>query len=159
MTDFRETVNGENHFVALALDDQRYALHISAVERAVRTVEITHLPGAPVIVAGVVNVQGRIIPVLNIRKRFHLPERKMKLGDQFVIANTSRRPVALIVDAVTGVLEISQQTIVQAQDVLPEIRYVDGVVKLDDGLILIHDLDKFLSLEEETVLGQALERG
>ena len=159
MADFRNSLNGKNLIVALILDDQYYALHISAVERAVRAVEITHLPDAPDIVVGVVNVQGRIIPVLNIRKRFHLPERKMKLGDQLVIANTSRRPVALIVDAVTGVLEISQQTIVRAQDVLPEIRYVDGVVKLDDGLILIHDLDKFLSLEEETDLGQALERG
>jgi purine-binding chemotaxis protein CheW len=152
-----ETVRGSDRLVAVVLDDQRYAFHLSVVDRVVRAVEITHLPGAPGIVAGVANVQGRIIPVLDIRRRFGLPERKMTVGDQLVIANTSRRRVALIVDAATGVLEISGNTAVGARDVLPDLSYVEGVVKLDDGLILIHDLDRFLSLDEETVLDRALE--
>jgi purine-binding chemotaxis protein CheW len=59
-----------NQLVVLTLDEQRYALHLSAVERIVRMVEITPLPKAPQIVLGVVNVQGRIVPIVNIRKRF-----------------------------------------------------------------------------------------
>ncbi|MBF8302857.1 MAG: cheW40H-4 [Candidatus Dadabacteria bacterium] len=59
-----------NQLVVLTLDEQRYALHLSAVERIVRVVEVTPLPKAPEIVLGVVNVQGQIIPVINIRKRF-----------------------------------------------------------------------------------------
>jgi purine-binding chemotaxis protein CheW len=59
-----------NQLVVFAFDEQRYALHLSAVERIVRMVEITPLPKAPEIVLGVVNVQGRIVPIVNIRKRF-----------------------------------------------------------------------------------------
>ena len=146
-----------NRLVVFTLGDRRYGLPLAAVDRIVRAVEITPLPEAPNIVFGVVNVQGRVIPVINVRRRFRLPEREIALTDQMVIARTRRRSVALMVDVVTGVLQYSEQEAVPAQDVLPELHYVDGVVKLDDGLILIHNLDDFLSLEEEVVLNRALE--
>ena len=151
--------SGANEIVAFTLVGRRYGLPLSAVERIVRAVDITLLPKAPDIVLGVVNVQGRVIPVINVRRRFHLPEREIALTDQMVIARTTRRSVALVVDSVTGVLEYSDQEAVVSQDVVPELQYIEGVVKLDDGLILVHNLDKFLSLEEETVLDRALETG
>ena len=139
------------------LGDQRYALPLSAVERVVRVVEVTPLPQAPDIVLGVVNVQGRVVPVVNLRRRFRLPERAIALTDQLVIAHTTRRPVALVVDAVTGVLEYSGREAVGARDIVPGMEYVEGVVKLADGLVLIHDLDRFLSLDEVTALDRAIE--
>jgi len=147
---------GTNHLVVFTLGDRRYGLPLSAVDRIVRVVDVTSLPKAPDIVLGVVNVQGRVIPAINVRRRFRLPEREIALTDQMVIAHAARRPIALVVDSVTGVLEYSEQEVVAAQDVLPELEYVEGVVKLDDGLILVHNLDKFLSLEEEAVLNRAL---
>lgn len=147
----------EDRLMVFSLDEQRYALALAAVEKVVRAVEITRLPKAPDIVLGIVNVQGRVIPVINVRRRFRLPEREMALTDQIVIAHTARRPVALVVDAVTGVLEYPEQEAVEARDILPDVEYVEGVVKLKDGLILIHNLDQFLSLEEETSLDRALE--
>lgn len=147
----------EDRLVIFSLDEQRYALALSAVEKVVRVVEVTRLPKAPDIVLGIINVQGRVIPVINIRQRFRLPEPEMKPGDQIVIARTARRPVALVVDAVTGVLEYPEHESVAARDILPGFDYVEGVVKLEGGLILIHDLDRFLSLEEETSLDRALE--
>ena len=83
-----------NHIVVLTLDEQRYALRLSAVERIVRAVEVTALPQAPEGVLGVVNVEGRVIPVVNIRQRFNLPEQEINLDDQLIIARTSRRDVA-----------------------------------------------------------------
>jgi len=147
-----------NQLIVLTLDEQRYALHLSAVERIVRGVEVTPLPKAPEIVLGVVNVQGQITPVINIRKRFRLPEREMNLSDQLIIAHTSRRTVALVADAVSGVIERSEQEVIAAEKVLPGIEYVEGVVKLEDGMILIHDLNKFLSLEEEQALDNAMKK-
>lgn len=147
----------QNRLVVFALNDQRYGLPLSAVERVVRMVEITPLPQAPDIVLGVVNVQGRVIPVLNLRRRFRLPERDLALADQLVIARTAQRTVALAADAVTGVLEYSAREAVAARDIVPGIEHAEGVVKLDDGLAFIHDLDKFLSLEEETALYRAIE--
>lgn len=142
--------------VGLTLDGQRYALRLAQVDRVIRAVEITPLPQAPEIVAGVINVQGQVIPVVNIRKRFRLPEREIILSDQIVIAHTSRRPVALIVDGTDGVIEFPEHWVVHAGKILPDMEYVEGIAKLEDGMILIHDLDKFLSLEEEKTLDRAL---
>ncbi|TAK81897.1 MAG: purine-binding chemotaxis protein CheW [Betaproteobacteria bacterium] len=143
--------------VVFTLDRQRYGLPLRAVERVVRMVDVTSLPRAPDVVLGVINVQGRVIPVVNLRRRFHLPERDTFLTGQLVIAHTARRPVALIVDAASGVLEYSADEAVGARDIVPGIEHVEGVVKLADGLVLIHDLDKFLSLEEETALDRAID--
>jgi purine-binding chemotaxis protein CheW len=144
--------------VVFALEDQRYALHLSAVKRIVRAVEMTPLPKAPEIVIGVINIQGRIIPVFNIRRRFHLPEREIELSDQLIIANTARRTVALVVDTVDGVIERLSEEVTPADQVLPRIEYVEGIVKLENGLVLIHDLDKFLSIDEEAKLDEAVNK-
>lgn len=142
--------------VVFTLDEQRYALPLTAVERVVRVVEITLLPKAPEIVHGVINVQGRIIPVVNIRRRFRLPERELRLSDHCLIAHTTKRMVALVVDEVSGVLEPVDQAMTAAEQILPDLIYVAGVVKLADGMVLIHDLDSFLSLEEEQTLDEAV---
>jgi len=146
-----------DHLIVFVLDRQRYALPLHAVDRVVRMVAITPLPKAPVIVLGVVNFQGRVIPVINMRRRFSLPEKDIALTYQLVVAHTLRRPVALVADAVHDVIAGSAQSLIETENILPGIEYVEGVVKLGDGLILIHDLDKFLSLEEESSLNQALE--
>ena len=86
--------------IVFTLDDQRYALPLPAADRVVRMAAITPLPNAPGIILGVVNFQGRVIPVINVRRRFCLPEREIALTDQLVVAHTARRPVALVADAV-----------------------------------------------------------
>lgn len=143
--------------IVFTLGDQRYALALPAADRVVRMVAITPLPKAPDIVLGVVNFQGQVIPVINVRRRFGLPERELALTDQLLVAHTARRPVALVADAVLDVIAYAGQSHISTENILPGLEYVDGVVKLTDGLILIHDLDKFLSLEEEDALDRVLE--
>jgi purine-binding chemotaxis protein CheW len=140
----------------LTLDDRRYALYLPIVERVIRAVDVTPLPKAPEIVLGVINVQGAVIPVVNIRRRFRLPERELLPTDQIVIARTSRRIVALAVDDVTGLAEFSADDIIPPDKIVPGTVYVDGVTKIGGDIILIHDLDKFLSLDEEATLHQIL---
>lgn len=146
-----------HRYVVFILEGQHYALHLSAVDRTVRMVHITPLIKAPDIVLGIVNIQGQVTPVINVRRRFGLPEREIALTDQLIVAHTARRPVALVADAVMDVVECSGQSMVTAESILPEAEYLEGVVKFKDGLILIHDLDTFLSLEEENSLDRALE--
>ncbi len=142
----------------LALDDQRYALHLSAVELIVRMVAITPLPQAPPIVLGIVNVHGRVVPVVDLRRRFRLPQRPPRVSDQLIIGHSIRRPLALAADAALGVIECPMTTVVAAGAVLPALGYVAGIATLPGGLVLIHDLDTFLSLEEEQTLTAALQR-
>jgi purine-binding chemotaxis protein CheW len=143
--------------VIFTLDEQRYALHLSSVERAIRMIEVTPLPTAPEIVIGVVNVHGAVVPVLNIRKRFHLPEREPDFGDQLIIAHTARRDVALVVDTVSDMVTLPAMELVAPETILPQLELVEGVVKLEDGMVFIHDLAAFLSLEEEQALDAAIE--
>lgn len=151
------TTTLEQHLVVIVLDEQRYALRMAAVERIARMVEITPLPAAPPAVCGMINVQGRILPVYDLRRRFDLPQREIALTDQFIIARTARRPVALIADAVTEVVTCTEPDLIAAENILPGVAYMEGALKLKDGLILIHNLDKFLSLEEEQALDRALD--
>lgn len=141
------------------LDDYQYGLALEAVERVVRIVEITPLPKAPEIVLGVVNFQGRILPVVNLRTRFKLPHRAASLSDQLIVARTPRRTVALVADSVEGVVECSEHQVSEVEAVVPGTEYVSGVVKLSDGLVLIHDLALFLSLDEERRLDAATSNG
>lgn len=140
----------------LCFDEMRVALPLSFVQRVVRAVQFTPLPDAPGIVLGVVNIQGRIIPAVNMRRRFRLPERDIALTDQIVIAHTGQRAVALVADEVSGIFEYAEPNIVGAEKILPGLEYIDGVVKLNEGLILIHNLDRFLSLEEAESLDRAM---
>jgi purine-binding chemotaxis protein CheW len=139
------------------LDDQKYALFLSAVIRIIRVVEITGLPKAPEIVAGIINLQGQVIPVFDIRMRFRLPAREVRLDDQMIIATTAKWTVALSVDSVDDVIEIPEERITAAEQILPELGYLEGVIKTEGGIVLIHDLEKFLSLPEEKALGEAME--
>ena len=152
------TINKIKEIVVFKLDEQRYALYLSAVERVVHAVEITPLPKAPAIVLGVINFGGKVIPVVNLRKRLNFNGRAIQLTDKLIIAKTSKRIIALLVDEVTGLLENTDQGMILPDSVLPNLEYVDGIIKLTDGLVLIHDLDKFLSLEEEELLTSSLHK-
>ena len=150
-------MNRLRKLVTFSLDDRAFALYVSAVQRIIRVVEVTALPKAPEIVVGIINMQGRVIPVFDIRMRFHLPAREVQLNDELIIADTAKRTVALLVDSVNDVIEIPEEKIIAAEQILPELEYVEGVVKTEGGMVLIHDLDKFLSRHEEKALDEALE--
>ena len=94
--------------------------------------------------------------MLDTRRRFGLPARDMELGDQLLIARTSYRTVAMWVDAVTELITCDAQDFVDGEAVVPGLEYVRGIVRRMDGLILVHDLDTFLSLEEQQSLDEAL---
>lgn len=145
-----------SHLVVFGLDDQQYALRLSAVEQIVRIVEITPLPHAPEIILGVVNIHGRIVPVYDIRSRFRLPNREFFLSDHLIVACTANRTAALAVDKVTGVVVRTDEEVTGPRHISPGLEYVEGVVKLEDGLVFIHNLDTFLSVEEEIGLEEAL---
>lgn len=145
--------------VVFSLDNQRYALPLDRVRRSIRVVAITPLPEAPAIVLGIIDLGGLVTPVIDLRARFNHPARDLRLSDHLIIADTGKRTVALLVDDTEGVMEASLECLVPAGDILPGLDVVAGVVKLEDGLVLIHDLERLLSLEEEAAIDRALRPG
>jgi purine-binding chemotaxis protein CheW len=143
------------HLVVFSVGEGQFALPLAAVERIVRMVEITPLPKAAEGVLGVINVQGQIVPVIDLRTRFQLATRPLNLSDHLILARTARRTVALVVDVVSGVLECSPGAMTTGSDILPGIEY-ECVVRSGADMILVHNLDKLLSLEEATTLESVL---
>lgn len=142
--------------VVFCLDEQRYGLPLAMVERIVRAAELTPLPQAPAVVMGAIDVDGHVLPVLNVRCRLRLPEREISPSHQFLIGQTRRRTVVLVIDEAQGVIEVPDADVVDAAEIVPGLDQIRGVVKLDDGLLLIHDLDRFLSLDEERALDHSM---
>jgi purine-binding chemotaxis protein CheW len=139
------------------LDDLRLGLPLGSVERVVRAAWIEPLPAAPRAVVGVVDVAGRVLPVVDLRDCFARARRRIEPSDCFVLAHTGRRTVALQLDAVEGLAEYEAHAAVQARSVAPGLAHVAGIVKLADGLVLIEDLGQLLSLDDERLLEEALD--
>lgn len=154
-------------YLTFALDHQRCALPASEVVEVQRAVALAWLPRCPAIVEGVLDLRGRLVPVLDIRARLGLPPSPLGLTDQLVFARVPRtregaappstgdRVVALRVDRALDLLPLPSVDIEDPRPVAGA-AHVAGVAKRADGLIIIYDLRTFLSLDEEGQLARAL---
>lgn len=143
--------------VVFRLDDRRYALPLAVVQGVVRAVDVTPLPHAPAIVLGAIDIHGRVVPVFNVRRRFLMPERAIRPADWFLIAHAAQHTVALVVDESEGVVDHPHDDIVMATAIVPGLEMFPGVARLADGLVLIHDLESFLSRDEARALDEAID--
>jgi purine-binding chemotaxis protein CheW len=143
--------------VVFSLDQFRFALPLTSVERVVRATEVTPVPHAPPTVSGVIDMQGEIITVLDVRQRMGLPRRAVGLTDEFLIARMRGTIVALVVDRTEGLAIADELLPVGPGPDAAWLEQFQGVAQLGDGLVLIQDLEKFLSSAEAGVLAQALE--
>jgi len=141
----------------LAIDDCRLAVPLSTVQTVTRAVAVTALPKAPAVVDGVIDLHGKLVPVLDVRSRFGLAPRALSPTEHFLIASAGKRTVALRADRALEVMQIPCEQIERIDGVVANTDYVAGVAKLADGLVLIHDLETFLSAAEAKALDGAIE--
>ena len=133
--------------LVFAVSDLCCALPLSETDRVLHSVQISPVPRAPEIVMGLINIRGQIVPVLNIRKLFHLAETEISLNDHIIVAKALDLPVAIAVDTVIGIRDYNKVDITTADQLYPDIEFLQGVAKLKDEVIYIYNLDKFLSSE------------
>ncbi len=145
-----------SQLVIFVLDGQRYALPLHVVERVVRAVEVTSLPEAPPIILGIINLQGQVVPVVDLRARFHLEPRDIDVDDHFVVAESSTGRVALPVDEAEGLVRDLGHEQVAAADIVPELNYVDEVFLFGAEMVFVLDIDTVLTADEELALADTL---
>jgi purine-binding chemotaxis protein CheW len=138
------------------LGGYRYGIHLAVTHEFFRLPSITPLPKAPRIVEGIVNIRGKLVPVLDIRQRFHLPEKAPYPTDHLIVAQVGSRLIGLRVDAVLGIQHVDPRDIEDVITIAPGAEYLTGIAKLPDGLVLIHDLRSFLAESEVRDLDAAL---
>lgn len=144
--------------LAFCIDGERYALLVEDVERVTQMVAVTPLPGAPDVVSGVIDVAGMVVPAISVRKRLGRPDNGPSPDAQLCLARTEHRTVALMVDAVDGIIEYGAEDLVAAETVVPKLEHVKGIVRLHDGLVVINDVESFLSLDGHQRVDAALRK-
>lgn len=143
-------------FLVFELDGQRFGVSLAAVREVVRAVAVTRLPSAPLIVEGAINVRGRVVPVLDLRARFALPSRELTPDEHMVLARAGERLVAIRADRVLHFEEIDSREVEDPAQITPKLQHIAGVAKLAEGMVLIHDLETFLTQAEAEGLDHAL---
>ncbi len=137
-----------NYFV-FRIDNQRYGVVLSTVRKVIRAVEIIPLPDAPDIMLGLINMKGKIIPVVNIRAKFRLPDRKIEINDRIIICGFAGRSIAFFVDTVDGVFDLPEEMVDEAGRMFPEMEhYIVGVGKIEENTVIIYDIQKLFSQKE-----------
>ncbi len=126
------------------IDRQFYGLPISAVQCVTFAAEITRIPNAPPTIIGMLNMQGNVMPVVNMRMKCQALERPIKISDRFIIIKVKQHLLALQVDDVREIIDFTSDDIIQSGE-----NTIADVVKSGDDLILIQQLDKFFDVECE----------
>jgi len=131
--------NGAIQLLTFRLNEQEYALNLANVVQVVRMVAVTHAPKTADELEGVINLRGKIIPVVDLRKRCGLPAKPHDLDTQLLIAQGNGRMVALAVDVVSEVLALPPANIEPTGAIGAELEFLSAVGKLGDRMILILD--------------------
>ena len=148
------TTQAEMQLVVFDLATEAYGVDISAVREIIRLQDITRVPRAPSFVEGVINLRGKVIPVIDLRKRFSLPISEESTENRIVVVDIGGQDIGVVVDAVNEVLRISSDSVEPPSSVITgaESDYLLGIAKLEDRLIILLDLERVLSDEERQVL-------
>jgi purine-binding chemotaxis protein CheW len=142
--------------VTFSIGDEEFGVEILKVQEIIRMLEITKVPRAPEFVEGVINLRGKVIPILDLRKRFGLAARDHDKHTRIIVIEINSMIVGFIVDSVSEVLRIPADTVEPPPPVVSGLdsEYISGVGKLEDRLLIMLDLDRLLSNEEQDVLSQ-----
>ena len=140
--------------VTFKLGNEEFALDILKVQEINRIVEITKVPKAPDFVEGVINLRGRVIPIVDIRKKFHLNIKEATKETRIIVVNIINKTIGLIVDSVSEVLRINSSTIQPPPPLIAGLDsdYIKGVGKLDERLIILLDIDKIFTTGEHKLI-------
>jgi purine-binding chemotaxis protein CheW len=134
------------HLVCFRLDTNHYAIPLDYVDRVLRMVAIAKVPDAPQWMMGVIDLQGQVIPVFDLRKRFNLPDQSIHPDNRMIVLNQKESLYAITADEVTQVAEMSQMTSSHhAHDMMDENIPILNVLRYDAQLIMVLDPEKIVS--------------
>ncbi len=143
----------ELQLVIFSLAKEEYGLPITKVQEINRLVPITKLPQAPSFMEGIINLRGRIIPVVDLRKRFQLPSADANEDTRIIIVEINGQTVGIIVDSVTEVVRLAANNVEPPPPAfILDAQYIYGVGKLDNRLVILLNIDKILTSQEEIAL-------
>jgi purine-binding chemotaxis protein CheW len=143
------------NLLVFTIEATRLALDLDQVERVVRAATLKPIPGAPACVLGLLNLGGTPVPVVSLRGKLKLEERQLDTTDEIIILKRAGSLLGLLVDDVENVTRVKD---IPPLDQAAGLTHLRGAVKLQDDIVLVHDIDMLLSDSEDANLSSALTR-
>lgn len=143
--------DNEDKILIFGLGNEKYSTNITEVERILGYVEPTVLPEAPGFVRGVIDYEESILPIISLSSRFKLGEEKISETTKIIVVKRKEKKFGVIVDNVYEVTDINKEDIEEAPEITNTVerKYISGLVKLDNHIVILLDLDRILSSEDE----------
>ena len=143
-------MSNEAKFVIFKLDTEEYGMDILRVQGIERMLPITRVPKTPDFVEGVCNLRGSIVPIIDLRQRFNIPKKQQDDNTRIIVVSLDDIRVGLIVDSANDVITVNSADIEPTPSVIDSIdnKFISGVAKVQDRLVIILDLLKVLNKEE-----------
>ena len=140
--------------VTFSIADEEFGVDILKVQEIIRTMEISKVPRSPDFVEGVINLRGKVIPIIDLRRRFGLAHKQHDKNTRIIVIEMTDVIVGFVVDAVSEVLRIPTSTVEPPPPVVAgmDSEYISGVGKLEGSLLILLDLDKLLSSDDMAML-------
>lgn len=154
MSPANQSNEGIYQLVSFVIENEEFGVDILKVQEIIRTVEITRVPKAPNFVEGVINLRGKIVPVIDLRKRFGIAEREHDNETRIVVVELVDKVVGFLVDRVKEVIRVEKSVIEPPPELTTSIdsNYITGVAKLQDRLLILLELNRVLSSDEQEKL-------
>jgi purine-binding chemotaxis protein CheW len=149
---------GSMQLVSFRLAEEEYGIEITKIREIILMGEITRVPQTPHYVKGLINLRSTVIPVIDLRTRFGLPEEELTDESRIMVLHVGTKTIGIIVDAVSEVLRVTQDQMAPPPPTVAGLgqEYLTGLVKLEDRLLILLDIEKLLSEEETAGLDAAL---
>ena len=154
--DIKSQTTAHDVIAVVKLAGEYYGITAEQLREIVRMQEITEVPNAPAHVEGVINLRGRIVPVVDLRKRFTLSVGERNRDNRILVVDIGGHDIGVVVDAVTEVLRISSDSVEPPSAVITtaDSVYLLGIVKLEGRLVILLDLEKVLTESEKNALSE-----
>ncbi|HXX63760.1 MAG TPA: chemotaxis protein CheW [Bacteroidota bacterium] len=140
--------------VSFKIGDEEFGVDILKVQEINRMLDVTRVPNAPECVDGVINLRGKVIPIISLRRRFRLERKENDKNTRIVVVELDGKVVGFVVDAVSEVLRIPRSVTEPPPSVVSgiEAEYIRAVGKLEDRLLILLDLEKVMTVSEKAKL-------
>jgi purine-binding chemotaxis protein CheW len=137
--------------VTFRLDNEEFGVDILKVQEINKMIDITRIPNAPPFVEGVINLRGKIIPIVDLRKRLGFDSKSYDKSTRIIVVELDGTVLGFIVDSVSEVLRISANTVEPPPPLVSgiESEYIEGVGKLDNRLLILLELKRVFSLSDK----------
>ncbi len=137
-------------WVTFQLEDETYGMNVMQVQEVLRITEIAPVPGAPDYVLGIINLRGNVVTVIDTRRRFGLNSKEPDDMSRIIVVEVDGNVIGMLVDSVAEVVYLHQSQIDTAPNVSNDdsSRFIQGVSSQEDKLLILVDVDKFLTEEE-----------